>query len=396
MIDRPRSGMMRRLSTEHIDGRSRMRVLRVAPIVLVVAAWFAPQASATKVDVVASGLDAPRHLAFGSHGDLFVAESGRGGDGPCFVGPEGPACMGATGAVTKIDRWGRQSRIVTGLASMANAAGNTNAIGPHGITVLGRDEVFVTNGGPTAPRDESGAPISRDTLAAQNPVADLFGRLLYIRDRGRVKQIADLWAFERDVNPDGAPVDSNAVDVLFDRWRFVVADAGGNSLAVVRPWGERVTALTVFSDRLVDNPFGGPQVPMQAVPTAVVEGPRGDYYVSQLTGFPFPVGGANVYRVDPRTGATAVAASGFTNIMDIAFARDHTLYVLEFDHDGLLGPSSEGALFTVSRKGTKRQVDLPPGTLTQPGGIAVGRDGIYVSNNTGSPGAGQVLRIRTR
>src|SRR6266545_4677315 len=330
------------------------RVLPILPIVLLLALGVAPAAAATtSVDVVASGLDSPRHLAFGSRGDLFVAESGRGGSGPCFVGGEGPACMGATGAVTKIDRWGRQSRIAEGLASYANTPDNTNAIGPHGITVLGADRVFVTNGGPTEPKDASGSPISRDTLAGQNPVA-----------------------------------------VLFDRGRFVVADAGGNAIDVVNPGGG-VSNLAVFANRLVPNPFGGPEIPMQAVPTSVVVGPDRQYYVSQLTGFPFPPGGANVYRVDPRTGAVTVFASGFTNIMDLAFGRNGTLYVLEIDHDGLLGGSADGGLFAVSPDGTKRQIALAPGTLTMPGGIAVGRDGLYVTNNAGSPGGGQVLRIRT-
>jgi hypothetical protein len=381
-----------------------MRALRVLPIVLLLVLGVAPAAAATTsapattgVDVVASGLDSPRHLAFGSRGDLFVAESGRGGSGPCFIGGEGPACMGATGAVTKIDRWGRQSRIVEGLASYANTPGNTNAIGPHGITVLGADRVFVTNGGPTEPKDASGSPISRDTLAAQNPVADLFGWLLLIRHHGQIRRVADLWAFERDVNPDAAvgnpAVDSNPVDVLFDRGRFVVADAGGNAIDVVNHKG-RVRNLAVFANRLVPNPFGGPDIPMQAVPTSVVVGPDRQYYVSQLTGFPFPPGGANVYRVDPRTGAVTVFASGFTNIMDLAFGKNGTLYVLEIDHDGLLGGSTDGGLFAVSRDGTKRQIALAPGTLTMPGGIAVGRGGLYVTNNAGSPGGGQVLRIR--
>jgi hypothetical protein len=31
-----------------------------------------------------------------------------------------------------------------------------------------------------------------------------------------------------------------------------------------------------------------------------------------------------------------------------------------------------------------------------PGGIAVGRDGLYVTNKAGSPGDGEVLRIRAR
>jgi hypothetical protein len=379
-----------------------MRVFRFLPIFLSIVLLLAlgvasPAAAATSVDVVASGLDSPRHLAFGSRGDLFVAESGRGGSGPCFIGGEGPACMGATGAVTKIDRRGRQSRIVEGLASYANTPGDVNAIGPHGITVLGADRVFVTNGGPTEPKDESGATISRDTLAAQNPVADLFGWLLRIKHHGQVRKVADLWAFERDVNPDAAvgnpAVDANPVDVLFDRGRFVVADAGGNAIDVVNR-RSRVSNLAVFPNRLVPNPFGGPDVPMQAVPTSVVEGPDHQYYVSQLTGFPFPPGGANVFRVNPRTGAVTVFASGFTNIMDLAFGRNGTLYVLEIDHDGLLGGSTDGGLFAVSRDGTKRQIALAPGTLTMPGGIAVGRDGLYVTNNSGSPGGGEVLRIR--
>ena len=74
-------------------------------------------------------------------------------------------------------------------------------------------------------------------------------------------------------------------------------------------------------------PFGPPFVDMQAVPTAVVEGPDGAYYMSQLTGFPFPIGGANIYRVNPRTGAYKVFKGGFTNIMDLAFDKHGTLYV---------------------------------------------------------------------
>jgi hypothetical protein len=66
--------------------------------------------------------------------------------------------------------------------------------------------------------------------------------------------------------------DSNPVDVLFHRWRFVAADAGGNAIDIVRPWG-RVSNLAVFPNRLVPDPFGGPDVPMQAVPTSVVLGP---------------------------------------------------------------------------------------------------------------------------
>jgi hypothetical protein len=372
-----------------------MRRLLGITLLAVLACAPAAHAWTPRMEPVASGLDSPRHLAFDWRGNLYVAEAGRGGSGPCFIGGEMvPACMGDSGAVTKIDRWGHQYRVADHLASYANTPDNDNAIGPHGITVVG-DQVFVTNGGPTG--------ISRDELVAQNDAAKWFGWLLRLRRHGEPQKIADIWAFERDVNPDQAEgnpaVDSNPVDVLFDGRRFVVADAGGNAIDVVNPFSEQVSNLHVFPNRLVDNPFGGPQVPMQAVPTSVVLGPDRHYYVSQLTGFPFPVGAANVYRVDPRTGLPSVVASGLTNIMDLPFGPDGTLYVLEIDQDGLPptgGPSTDGAIFAISRHGQKRQIPLPEGSLPMPGGITVGRGGLYVTINSGKPGIGEVVRIRTR
>jgi hypothetical protein len=376
-----------------------MRLLRRLSLLLfaLLAAAPAAQASGSGIDVIARGLDSPRHLAFGARGDLFVAEAGRGGSGPCYVAGEGPACFGASGAVTEVPRWGGQRRIATGLASAANVPGNTNGIGPHGIAVLGADHVFITNGGPTEPLDAAGTRIERETLAAQNPAAALMGRVLYIGRHGRPVSIADIYDFERRVNPDAKEgnnhIDSNPVDLAFGRHGLYVADAGGNAIDVVHPFG-RVSNLTVFPNRTV--PFGGGQVPMQAVPTSVVAGPDGMLYVSQLTGFPFPVEGANIYRIDPRTRSVKVFASGFTNLMDLAFGRDGTLYALSIDDDSLLGPGTDGAIYAVSRKGEKRRLALPAGTLTEPGGITVGKDGLYVTNFGGSPGGGQVLRLRGR
>ncbi len=365
---------------------------------MVVALGVAPSADAAgrPVDVVASGLDSPRHLEFGASGNLFVAEAGRGGSDFCFTGGEGPACMGATGAVTKIDKHGRQSRVAYGLASYANDPGNENAIGPHGIAVLPFDIVLVTNGGPTAPRVNN-EPIGREGLAREERYANLFGRVLAIAPHLPPVSVADTWAFERDANPDGAAVDANPVDVEVDGLRLIVPDAGGNALNAFTLG--RGSNLAVFPTRQVPNPFNPSQtVDMQAVPTSVEVGPDGNYYVSQLTGFPFPVGGANVYRVSRKGGTPVVAASGFTAIMDLAFAKDGTLYVLEIDHDGVFtgGPSIEGAIFAISRKGERRRLELPPGTLPFPGGITVGKDGLYVTTNSGSPGEGQVKRIRLR
>ena len=368
--------------------------MRARTLLLTAAATLAlsaPATAAVKVDTIASGLDNPRHLAFGGH-SLYVAEAGRGGEGPCVEGPEGDTqCVGDTGAVTVITKRGSQHRIVEGLASLAGEDTGAAAIGPHGV-YLTEHGLLITNGGPTA--------LDRDELAAENPVADLFGRVLRIKRHGQIVRLVDVWGFERDNNPDaevGNPeIDSNAVDVLADGRRLIVADAGGNTLLKARKNGD-VEVLSIFPNR--DVQLGPDTIPMQAVPTGVVKGPDRDYFMTQLTGFPFPVGGANVYRVDRDTGDAEVFASGFTNLMDLAFDKRGTLWVLEIDHDSLfgdIGPSTDGAIFRVNRRGESTQLELPPGTLTHPGGITVGKDGaLYVTNNSDVAGEGEVLRIST-
>jgi hypothetical protein len=360
---------------------------------------------APDVDVIATELDNPRHVAVGPNGDVYVAEAGRGGERAtatsCFDSAEGPACTGDSGAVTRISKhWWRtdQKRIVTGLASFAPDDGSS-AIGPHGIFVKG-GKVYVTNGGPTAPT-RNGQVVLRDpTLVAEDPVSALYGTLLKVRKHGRVSEIADLWAFENENNPDevvGNPlVDSNPVDVFAGHGgRFYVGDAGGNTVLRVSRGGS-VRVVSLFPN--VPTPFGGEVIDMNAVPTGVVKGPDRALYVSQLTGFPFPVGGAKVFRVDPRSGAFTTYAGGFTNAMDLAFGRDGTLYVLEIDSDSLfppVGPSTDGGIWTVPPGGgTPQKIELPAGTLTEPGGIDVGKHGdLYVSNHGREAGAGQVLRI---
>jgi hypothetical protein len=379
-------------------------LLPVTAVALLAAAAPASGQTVEEVDVIASGLDNPRHVAVSQHGDVYVAESGRGGDPAtsrsCFDSAEGPACTGATGAVTRIARHHRgyrQERIVTGLASFA-PAGGANAIGPHGIFVDGRS-LLVTNGGPTAPmRGDPPEVVLRDpTLVAEEPVSALYGTLLEFRKHRGARRIADVWRFEHDVNPDagvGNPlIDSNPVDVFSRHGRLVVADAGGNSLLRVGRRGS-LSVLSLFPNVATPGPDGG-IIPMNAVPTGVVAGPDRAYYVSQLTGFPFPVGGANVFRVDPATGASTTYASGFTNAMDLDFGRDGTLYVLEIDSNSLLEPGEDGGLWAVPPGGGEpERIELPAGTLVAPGGIAVGRHGdLLVSNRATAAGAGEVLRI---
>jgi hypothetical protein len=356
------------------------------------------------VKVIASGLDNPRHVAVARNGDVYVAEAGRGDPSgtskSCFDSAEGAACTGATGALTRISRqhggW-KQKRVVSGLASFAPASGDS-AIGPHGVFARGND-VFFTNGGPTEPL-RGGQTVFRDpTLVSEEPISRLYGTVLELGNHGRFSKVADIWRFEDENNPDeelgNSHVDSNPVDVWAGRHGLLVADAGGNTVLRVGHRGIRV--VNVFPNQTQPNPFGGPDVPMQAVPTGVVRGPDGAIYVSQLTGFPFPIGGARIFRINPRTGVVKTYARGFTNAMDLAFGRDGTLYVLEIRHASLLSMTdTSGAILAVPPGGgTPVPVTLPGNTtLTEPGGIDYAGGKLFVSNHSREAGAGEVLEVK--
>jgi sugar lactone lactonase YvrE len=176
--------------------------------------------------------------------------------------------------------------------------------------------------------------------------------------------------------------------------RQVFTDAGGNSLNAVAANGA-ISNLGVFPNTQVQNPFAPPGVtmPMQAVPTTVAAGPDGTYYVGQLTGFPFPIGGAKVFKVSPGR-VVEEYAGGFTNIIDIALAKDGSLYVLEIAANGLRSNDPSGALIRVLPDGTKQTIVAPGEGLFMPGGVAIGPDGaLYVTNWSVLPGGGTVVRI---
>ena len=70
-----------------------------------------------------------------------------------------------------------------------------------------------------------------------------------------------------------------------------------------------------------------------AVPTAVIAGPDGAYYVSELTGVPFVAGKANIYRVVLGTPANVPDFRRLHRwlqmIVDMDFDKDGNLYVLQ-------------------------------------------------------------------
>jgi DNA-binding beta-propeller fold protein YncE len=214
-----------------------------------------------------------------------------------------------------------------------------------------------------------------------------------MNQNGKMKPIADLAAYEEHADSDGKGADSNPHGVFTDKAGAAFAvDAGGNTLLQISAKGT-VSTVAVLPFRTVQNPFSGQNMEMQPVPTNVVRGPDGAFYVSELTGFPFPVGAARIYRIVPGSAPT-VYASGFTNVIDLAFDAAGNLYVLEIDATSLRLGGPQGRLVRVPAGGGAAVVIDVPG-LIMPGGIAIGPDGaLYVTNLSVAPGGGQVLRIQ--
>jgi hypothetical protein len=344
----------------------------------------------SNVTVVATGLNNPRGLNFGPDGGLYVAEAGSGGAGPCGPGPEGDRCFGESGSVTRIDpQTGSASRIVSELPSLSTPDGSFST-GIHDISFQGAGNAYLTTG-------FSGDPNDRAILFGS--AGSNFARLARMKV-GKFSLVQDLGDYEAVNNPTGDEIDSNPYGILALADRRVLADAGANALNQVSARGT-VSTLATFPDRMVPAPPflelpPGTLIPMDCVPTTVAQGPDGDFYVGQLTGFPFPVDDANVYRVPAEGGAPVIHESGFTAVIDIAFAPDGSMYVLEIAKQGLLAAFIDGdwggALIRVAPDGTR--TEIATGELTAPGGVVVGHDGaIYVTNNSIFSGTGQVLRI---
>lgn len=325
-------------------------------------------------EVVMSGLDNPRGLAFAPNGALYVAEAGRGGPGPCLVSPIGePRCVGRTGAISRL--WmGKQSRVLEGLESHALPDGSS-ASGPTDISFQGVGGAYITIG---LGGDEAWKAALGATAAAT---------VMKMAASGKSKTVADILHHEAAENPAGGAVDTNPFDVLAEPGGLLVVDAGGNSLLSVAANG-KVETVAVFGPQPNPTPVGPPSI--ESVPTAVARGADGALYVGELTGFPFVQGLARIHRVLPGH-APAVHCVGFKTIMDLAFGADGSLYVVENATGGLFFAPGTGQLSRVAPD-CSRTVVLAG--LNRPTAVAVGADGaVYVTNNGVTAGAGEVLKV---
>ena len=336
--------------------------------------------------VVASGLNNPRAVRLQPDGSLLVAESGTGSATPCVAPSPGviTRCLGMSGSIYRV-KGSTQGRVVTGLPS-------ESIVRPDGsVVVTGANEAQPgPDGSYRLVYGFSGVPSDRAALGAgAGPLGTLS------TDKGVV--LGDLLEHELLHDPDS--VDGNN-SVFSDPWNFaadgpdfLVTDAGANDLVRVHPDGTTTTAF-VFPNNVLPTTSStvrpmAPPGQTEAVPTGIVRGADGAFYIADMSGM--RVGLSRIWRYVPGSQPT-IFATGLTDVIDLALAPNGDLIALSYGsvNPGVLPPNDYGpGMLTRIDKRTGASTTLDTGnTLVDPTGLAICPNGdIYVTSDTqGSSG----------
>jgi sugar lactone lactonase YvrE len=369
----------------------RRRTFAVALATSALLATVTPAVAQPTSETLAEDLQGPLGLAVDRDGTAYVAES-------------------FGGYLTRVDRRGRKTVVF-----------EQSGRAPAGVALRPNGKVVFTS--TLAPEDPEGPPTDT-TLEA-------------LRSGGRSTTIASLLDYETRVNPDRRQrygprdldpscaeqlpdelpsarykgvVDSNPYAVAVETRKtgkkgkkgkatsYLVADAAGNSIvrvpangrrlstvAVLPPVRQRITAEAVeaFREEGFDLPdcIIGLRYDGEPVPTDIEIGRDGHYYVTTLPGFPEAEGAGSVWRIHRSSGKIRQVATGFSGAVDLAVARDGTIYVAEL---------FANRVSTVRRGKVRTFVEV-----STPGAIEIGPKGrVYVTTGVFGPDGGRLEVFR--
>jgi hypothetical protein len=274
----------------------------------------------------------------------------------------------------------------SGPSSDANHVGVTFGGSGHDLLDLGANEA---NKNPD--QHQSYGPVSIDPACLRQVPEGLKGQLQ------RYTGIVDSNVYSLDVSLGGVLVTDAAANAVYR-----IGPHGIQRTWVLPPVHETITADVLAGlnaqappDQQAPDCLIGTQWDSEPVPTSVVTGPDGAYYVTSLAGGPAEAGSGGIFRIDPRTNSITRWASGFDGAVDLAFGPGGSVYVAE-----LFGGSGGGAITKVATHwtahglvaGAHSTVADDSNGVVQPIRVAVAPNGtIYASIDVFGPG--KVVKI---
>lgn len=367
-------------------------------------------AEAAALSVIADGLNNPRNFDFDLEGNLYVTESGRGGDGKdgrCIPSPSAgfiPLCAAQNGTLTKIAKDGTKTTIISNLTSLALSPSGEQAAGPADFKFDSKGNAYLLTG-------LAGDPSNRDTILKGPDLGKLYKVDLAT---GGLTTLADFAAYETNNNPDGTDLISNPYAFAIKDDQAFVVDGGGNTIYSVGLDGSGIKDVAAFPLKVIprdklEYPDLGPDidpstlpVTQQSVPTGIAIAPDGSLTISEYTYFPYPENEARVFSVDPDDLSIQTIADGFTQLTGAAYDSEGNLFVLqhintsewkEILQGGEIVGDISGSIIKIGKDG-RRTVVVNGDGLEAASGLAFGPDGfLYTSNRARLANTGQILRI---
>ena len=354
-------------------------------------ATLASAQPSSNVSVYASGLNGPRGLKFGPDGLLYVAEAGTGGTTstaglcaqvPGLPGP-GPNLGGNTARISKIDRFGKVTPVVTGLPSTVAAIGDLQGVADVAF-MDGKLYAVLAGGG-----------CSHGNVGSPNAILRIDTK------SGSWKMIADLSRFLMDHPAKYVSLGDFEPDGTF---YSLISD--GNLLYTIEPNHGQIFSISVRGE--VREEIDISEAEGHIVPTSIAE-KNGDFYVGNLGLFPITTESSKVITIS-KEGCrwpflkgfgcreysqdlkVSGSRAGFTTVVAVAFGPDGLLYALELSAAPGFPTPGAGKVVRLNRDGEIE--DVATG-LVVPTGMTFGPDGrLYVSNfGAAPPGTGQIVRI---